>query len=636
MSIYKQLWLAILGSMLLALAGTLLASMLSARSYLQDQLTMKNADNAAALALSLSQQQPDLVLVELAVAALFDSGHYASIEVLDPEGFSVIRRSSRDASLSAPRWFTRLLPIEATPGTAQISNGWNQLGTVVVRSNSDFAYASLWRSALEMVAAVIAAALLGGWLGKRILARISAPLAAVVAQAQAISERRFVTTEAPRAPELRQLNSAMNSMVLRLKQMFDDEAIKLESVRKAANADPLTGLANRSHLLARVQNLLEAHSSSGGTLLLVRVMKLADINHAAGRDATDALLRSVATGLSECSATADDAVTGRLNGADFALLFVNGLDVSDLVEGLQQALRRAAAGLPGQEVRFALGSTRFRRGDALAQVLAAADNALAAAESAGGNCHRQAETTAPSALLPAGNWEQAIRGALDGGRLTLGHFPVNSLDGRLLHLDCPLRLRLDEDGEWLPGGDILPMAERLGLTPLLDLAALREGLAVLSGDATLPGIAINLHGDSLAADGFLDKLVQLLANSPAASRKRLWLEVNELAALRHLDAFRTFINCVHPLLCHVGIEHFGRRFSQVGRFHDLGIDYFKVDASFIHNLADNPGNQSFLEGLRMIARSVGVMVIAEGVAREADLEVLHHLGFDGATGPVIR
>jgi hypothetical protein len=59
MSMYRQLWLAIIVSMLLALVGSLLASLLSARSYLEQQLSMKNADNAAALALSLSQQNPD-------------------------------------------------------------------------------------------------------------------------------------------------------------------------------------------------------------------------------------------------------------------------------------------------------------------------------------------------------------------------------------------------------------------------------------------------------------------------------------------------------------------------------------------------------------------------------------------------
>ena len=63
MSMYRQLWLAIILSMLLGLAGSLFASLLSARAYLEQQLSMKNADNALALALSLSQHEPDAVTV---------------------------------------------------------------------------------------------------------------------------------------------------------------------------------------------------------------------------------------------------------------------------------------------------------------------------------------------------------------------------------------------------------------------------------------------------------------------------------------------------------------------------------------------------------------------------------------------
>ena len=126
MSMYRQLWLAIIVSMLLALAGSLFASLLSARAYLEQQLSMKNADNAAALALSLSQHDPDAVTVELAVAALFDSGHYESIRVRDPNGKLIIERVAPAGNLGAPEWFVRRLPIDADPGEAQITSGWSQ------------------------------------------------------------------------------------------------------------------------------------------------------------------------------------------------------------------------------------------------------------------------------------------------------------------------------------------------------------------------------------------------------------------------------------------------------------------------------------------------------------------------------
>ena len=153
MSMYRQLWLAIIVSMLLALAGSLLASMLSARAYLESQLSIKNSDNAAALALSLSQSEPDAVSVELTVSALFDSGHYRLIRVVDPNGATIVERSAAASELGAPEWFARLLPINAAPGQAQISNGWKQFGTITLISHSRFAYGALWNSVLKMIGA---------------------------------------------------------------------------------------------------------------------------------------------------------------------------------------------------------------------------------------------------------------------------------------------------------------------------------------------------------------------------------------------------------------------------------------------------------------------------------------------------
>ncbi|HNV58074.1 MAG TPA: LapD/MoxY N-terminal periplasmic domain-containing protein, partial [Rhodoferax sp.] len=153
MSMFRQLWLAIIASTLMALAGSLLVSMLSARAYLESQLSIKNTDNATALALSLSQSNPDEVTVELVVASLFDGGHYELVRVTNPQGKVISERIGSDGDLGAPAWFVRLLPIHAQAGQAQISSGWKQFGTVTLVSQSRFAYAALWKSAQEMVLA---------------------------------------------------------------------------------------------------------------------------------------------------------------------------------------------------------------------------------------------------------------------------------------------------------------------------------------------------------------------------------------------------------------------------------------------------------------------------------------------------
>ncbi len=636
MSMYRQLWLAVIVSMLVALAGSLLASSLSARSYLSEQLEMKNDDNAAALALSLSLQGADVVATELAVSALFDSGHYELIRVTDPLGKILVERQMAPGNYGAPAWFVRLLPIRARPGNAQIISGWKQFGTVHLVSNSKFAYDSLWQSVWELAAALFLATLVGGYLGTLILRRLRAPLLAVIGQAKAITERRFAIIEEPDVPELKQLATAMNATVGRLKSMFDEETARLDAVRREANCDSLTGLANRGHFLASLHQALEAEDSRGIGLILVRVADLAGINRRLGRDATDELLRRFAAVLQAETEQQADHVVARLNGADFALLVMGQTGVRPLAERLLPHLVQDAAPFVGDSPAAFIGLGVFPRGAEMSAVLSQADAALAAAEADGSNAIREAgQAVGEDAPRSADEWSRLIRHALDQHWVRLISFPVVDFSQRLIHRECPLRLMLDEQGEWLPAGRFLPIAERLKLTSRLDLSAIALGLGDLADKPAMTGLAVNLSASSLQDRDFRGELRNLLRQNAQPAR-RLWLEVAEGGALKHFDAFRDLCRELKSSGCKVGIEHFGRQFSQVGQLHGLGLDYIKVDASFVRGLEANPGNQAFLKGLCGIVHGIGIQVIAEGVVSDAEMQALAAVGFDGATGPAVR
>ena len=638
MSMYRQLWLAIITSTLLALAGSLLASMLSARGYLEQQLTMKNEDNASALALSLSQQKPDAVTVELAVSALFDSGHYESIEVIDPEGKSIIKRATDIDIQSVPGWFIRQLPIKASAGQAQISSGWTQFGTVVLKSNSSFAYEALWQSALEMILAVSLAGVVGGYLGSLILQRLKRPLDAVINQAQAITERRFTTIEEPAVPELRQLAVAMNATVGRLKTMFEEEAARLEAVRREANCDSLTGLANRDSFMARLRLTLENEDSSGGTMFLIRLTDLVGVNKRLGRVGADDLLRRIAKTLSATLKSHGEGEASRLNGSDFALLLEGQTDADKLSADLRKAIATETTGFIEQESELLKSFASFPRGMGLGALMSQLDAALAGAQADNSGAPRQAILSADvenKAPMSAQEWSRLINESLSNNWITLGAFAVTNKQGTLLHRECPLRLKLNADGEWLPAGRFLPMAERLQLTHELDLAAVAHGLDTISAEPGLSGLAINLSASSIGIQGFRQRLVALIRKNGVAAR-RLWLEIAETGALRNFDEFRELCRELKALNCRVGIEHFGRQFSQVGLLHDTGLDYLKVDASFVRGVDSNPGNQAFLRGVSSIAHGIGLLVLAEGVTSDEELATLLELGFDGATGPGIK
>lgn len=635
MSLYKQLWLTILFSILLALVGSLLGSLWSARGYLEEQLSMKNQDNATALALSLSQQQPDAVTVELTVSALYDSGHYQSIEVHDPEGVSMIRRAAPEHVTAAPAWFIRLLPIAAAPGQAQVTDGWTQFGTITLLSTSDFAYGSLWRSALQMAAAALLAGLVGLYLGTRVLNNLRRPLDTLVVQAKAIMERRFITSADPRVPELQQLGAAMNSMVQRVRDMFDEEAHKLEKLRIEANHDAVTGLANRAFLLGRLREALQGDDAGGASLLLLRLQDLADINRSLGRAATDDLLRRAGKVLQACQALSG-GLAGRLNGADFGLLLAEPVPVRELAERLLADLQQETAVFGDNTPRFSCSIGTFLPGMDPATVMAEADAALAAAEA--DPQHRVHEAQAPNAASAIGSeaWSGLLTQALAHNRVRLGSFAVVSATGTLLHRESPLRMQVEESGEWLPAGRFVPMAERLRMTTALDLAAVRLALETLSTGSEQGDIAINLSAASLVEPAFVPGLAKLLRQAGLSVSRRLWMEVPEAGALQQLPALKAFLQIAKACGSKVGLEHCGHQFSQIGQLHQLGLDYLKIDASFVRDIQDHAGNQAFLRGLTMIARSIGLLVIAEGVTQDAEWACLQQLGFDGATGPLIR
>ena len=80
MSLIKQLWIGITIMLLLVLGGNFAISTITAKTYLQEQLRLKNMDNANSLALSISQMaEKDPVTLELLITAQFDAGHYEYI-----------------------------------------------------------------------------------------------------------------------------------------------------------------------------------------------------------------------------------------------------------------------------------------------------------------------------------------------------------------------------------------------------------------------------------------------------------------------------------------------------------------------------------------------------------------------------
>ncbi len=634
MSLIKQLWIAIALVMTLAFGGSLVVSVLSARGYLEQQLQVKNIDNATSLALSLTQLDKDPVTVELQVSAQFDAGHYRFIRVTSPTGEVIVEKEYEGQLEGAPQWFANLIPIQVQPGQALIQDGWKQYGTISLASHEQYVYKSLWEGTLELLLWFVVGSVFTGVAGTFAIRMITGPLRDVVGQAQAIAERRFLTVGEPRTPELRAVTRAMNDMVERLKAMFAEESARLENLRKKVNRDPVTGIANRDYFMSHLREILTGEQfGSNGSLVMVRLAYLNELNAKLGHQRADQLLKQLGQVLFDSGNDHPGQRAGRVKGGEFAVVCPSYTSPSEAAQAIYERLRRDW--LPNWTAEFPdlfhLAAVGYTRGQGVGDLMTRADQALAQAQAKGPNSWHAAEDGTQKVNLPSEQWRTLLTEAVDGRKLSLAFYPVVRGDQtQPLHQEGVIRLKVDAEGPLLSAGDFMPMAANLNLTAPIDLGVVKLAIDYLgkgSGD-----VAVNLSAETIADFGFRNQLVQLLQGYPDLCR-RLLFEVPEYGVFRQFDAFKDLARALKGLGCRVGIEYFGQRFAETDKLAGLGLDYIKVHPSYVRGISSNEGNQEFLKGLCNMARALGITVIALGVESKDDLPLLAKLGFDGATGP---
>ncbi len=631
MTLRKQLWIAVALIMLLALVVSVVASTLSARNYLAQQLHTKNIDNAAAVALSLSQLPKDDTTIELQIASQFDTGHYRRIRLLDPDGDLMVERENPAPPEGVPDWFVERLAFDVRPGVAHVSDGWTSYGQLIVESQTNYAYEELWAGTLRLTAIFGGGLLLIGLIGTFLLGRLIRPLNQVVDQAEAIAERRFVTNPEPRTWEFRALVRAMNGLAEHVRQMLQEESTRLERLKSRLEHDTVTGLLAREPFLARLQATLDNRDGGGaGSLVVLRLSNLADLNQWVGHEAVDDLLQRVGRVMAQQVEEMDYSRCGRLNGSDLAL-FANGVSESRaLAESLLTAIRGDLGDQAPDRLTLHLAGTLYYPEDAIGEVLGRVDQALARAELEPADAIAD-EPYGDLLYSTQAQWRDAILDTLDKEGVQLARFPVVDTQGQLLHHEAPMRLLLG--GEARPAGFFMPWAVRLDLIRRLDNAVFEAALDALSDPSER--IAINLSVDSLIDLDFRQRLVSRLSEN-AEKAHRLWVEVPARGALAHPTELQELCRIARQTGFSVGLEHAG---PEVFQSHDLtafGLHYVKLQGSLVYGVDQSSDGQALIRGICTLAHSIGLQAIAEGCDNAEDMAPLPDLGVDGMTGRAIR
>lgn len=422
--------------------------------------------------------------------------------------------------------------------------------------------------------------------------------------------------------------------VKRVRSALDAEAERLERLRQQAHADAVTGLPNRRHFIGRLGAALGQPGVPPAALLILRVSNLEASNRRVGHAAIDELLAALAEVVAAYPERVPGAFAGRLNGSDFALCLPVAGVAEETAHTLLGALRAAVGGHQAG-FEMVVGAVDALQTQVAGEALAAADEALAQAESAGPFAV-EVRSWAPEQPAPLGEraWRQRIEEALHEGRASLGAFPVRDAEGRLLHLESPLRVQFDAAGPFQVASRWLAMAARGRLLPVVDLAALDLALTAIANDGQPR--CVHVAAASLDVAGFVGEVAQRLAEAGPAVRS-LWIDVAEGPGLeRVLPRLREASAAWRRHGVNLGLEHAGASMTLLPRLGPLGLGHLKIDARHLRGVAADGAVRDFAAGLAGLAHGLQWQLIAEGVDDADELAALWALGFDGATGPLIR
>ncbi|HEY3300808.1 MAG TPA: EAL domain-containing protein [Methylophilaceae bacterium] len=638
MSLIKQLWMAIIILMTLAFSASFIVNTITSRHYLAQQLETKNTDNAVSLALSISQMPKDPIAIDLMLAAQFDNGHYQYIRLVDPNGKLLSEKTNPDSSIKVPQWFMTLLNIHVPAGVAQIQDGWKQYGTLSIVTDPRFAYQELWQGTLMMLFWTIAIGIGCGIVGSIILKVILNPLKQMAAMTQAIANKNFVTINEPKTLELKSLARAMNQLSARIKEMFVDQAQLLEELRLEANHDPVSGLMNRRYFSSRVAAYISNEETfSSGLLVITRISNLAQVNLTLGNTQTDALINRIGVAMNALCEQNTALVAGRLTGADFAIFSSRPTNQETLCSQIKAATLQAANLAEGQlALELHASSTEVNKTDQL-EGLKKLISVIRSKTSPQEvdimkliNFNDMAKYEDSTEI----QWRKMLTTAIAERRIQLAAFPVKTKLNQLVHQESPVRLQLEMNGAWRTAAEFIPWAIELDLITSIDDLVVDLAINALKTGSAPIGLNVSTRG--MCNPAYIHRLSSLLKAQAPAITHNLWLEVPESGVFSELENFKLFCSTLKPLGCKIGIKHVGSQIARLGELHDLHLDYIKIDASIIRGIDHNTGNKAFLKGICLIAHSINLMTIAEGVQTELEMAALPELGIDAMTGPAVK
>lgn len=645
MTLYRQLLIFTLILCFILFIGVWAYKLQSTRTFLEHQLEAHAQDTATSLGLSLSPlvAQKDLAGIETMMNAIFDRGYYKQITFSDVHGELVSKRLASMEIEQVPNWFINALPITTPGGESLVMAGWKRAGSIYVESHPGYAYQTLWQTFVRVLIYFLLTGCIVFFVGGLILKHLLKPLRRVQDQAEAICRKEYeIQEQIPKTRELKSVVTSMNKMTARVKEMFDEQAVIAEKHRENAFGDPLTGLGNRRYLAARVDSVMQnSLEMAKGLFLLVQIQDLREINETKGYIVGDQMLIRAAEVITETISSYPGHTAARLSGADFGV-FLPDADKEDSEQLTALITERlgglSVEGLSTTDNICSIGGVYYNTPCSFGHLLAKTDVALLASKHEGPNRWKLEPAYCDDDDPTQGKvwWRKTLEQSLADKAINLyGQDVMQTGDSDTpIHLEVFSRITIDDDNE-VAAGVFIPLAEHAAVVTELDRKVVELVLTTYSSWQKGP-VAINLSVTSLLDSSFTDWLVSRLKSLNNKSLL-LYFEFPEVGVVKQIAAVRNFAGAVRALGHDIGIDHFGRSFSNFGYLKSLQPDYVKIDAAFTRELASaHDDGYFFIGALNGVAHSLDIKVIAEGVETEDQLAVFNELKVDGYQGYLVE
>jgi len=408
--------------------------------------------------------------------------------------------------------------------------------------------------------------------------------------------------------------------------------------------DAMTGLMSRAGFEAQLVESYAALNSDldSHQIIYFDLDNLQLVNDTFSRKAGDEVIMRFARLLE--SDLPKSAVLSRLTGDDFCLLLTHASpdQALEYANGVRKraSVLRYLEGDRSLQVTMSIGIAEFDRGSgAEGYALTTARMACEAAKEHGRDRIEIYDEGNRSVVRRYDDMQLVaeIQQALDGSQFELLAQPIATLsaDADVPRFEILLRMA-DGEGGRVQTGALFSAAERYRMMPQIDRWVVSTTIAKLvevqeQVKAQKAVFAINLSGQSLGDDNFLEFIEQEIDNSDLPNSS-LSFEITESAAVSNLQKAQSFIDRLRERGCQISLDDFGAGLSSFAYLKNFNVDTLKIDGGFIRDITENRISESMVAAITQVAKVMGLKTVAEYVESEETRQLISDLGVDFAQG----